>query len=369
MRRYNILVLGDSISWGQGLGVDERWRALLACQLETTLKRPVHVYAPFIHSGARIGIGDRDEIGYKGMYVPDPALPEEVSYVEGDYGDFGGEIPSGTPTILRQLDRFRDSDFKDPATIVDLVVVSAGINDVSIMRYINPWMNQDVIHHLIEAHCHYHLAALLDRLRTLVIARNDKCRVIALSYFPMLSAQTTSFPPLLALIGALATTPHDVRESHDLKNLERKADAQDKSSARPPLVDDLIAAVTRFYTASERAVQSAVNDANRDLGDGRSFTQHFFHVKPAIDGSHALYTGDPWLWEVALPAPGSVVTSDDARPDRLIACGKIAPPPSALNLNLCHIAAFGHPNVAGASEGYFKAIWETVKTFANDAAP
>jgi lysophospholipase L1-like esterase len=383
VRSYNLLVLGDSIAWGQGLSDDQRWRCLLRQRLEDTLKRPVVLYAPYIHSGARIGIGDRDEIGFKGMYQPDLQLPEERSFVDGDIGAFGGEIPSGTPTVLRQLDLFRTREFKDPTKIVDLVVVSAGINDVSIMRYINPWMDETVVAQLIEAHLHHHLAALLDRLRTSFIERNDKCRVIVLSYFPMLSSETKSFPDLRRLISAFFTAPHDVRTRHDEQNLERQAAAQekvtqqiraaapDRSAPRAPLVNDLIAAVKRFYDASEAAVESAVKDANRRLDDPtqpEGFTQHFFHVTPSIDVSHSLYSGSSWLWEVALDND-TAVTTDSVRSDRIKACAKIVPPQSTLDRNLCLNAAFGHPDDKGASLGYFKAIWEQVQKFASDAAP
>ncbi len=107
-RPFNLLVLGDSISWGQGLLPEHRWRTLLRKQLEQTLERLVKAIATDIHSGATIGVGDHNQIDDVNLYQPDGVTPEP-SFLASKYTAYGGEIPSSTPTILRQFDSFYPS--------------------------------------------------------------------------------------------------------------------------------------------------------------------------------------------------------------------------------------------------------------------
>ena len=369
-RPFNMLVLGDSISWGQGLEHTSKWRYLLQKAIEAKLNRPVQPYAPRIHSGAIIGIGDRNEIGQPGLYQPGE---REESFVDPPFPDpafpeRGGEIPSSTPTILAQLDTMDQPPQKD--VVFDLVVVSAGINDVDITRFISPFQESKYIDWLIKQHCHFHLAALLDRIRARCIESNPSCRVVVLSYFPIISEESVNFPNIRDFVSALMRTPprptpkerRDTSRAEnsasrtDQANATRGIDLQNKSlSEQPGIVKDMMKAAKTFYDTSQTAIDEAVNDANRVA------PHSFMHVTPSIGPSEALFvpaTNASRLWPVTFAANEDAQPHDQVYPDRIPLCTKIyAGKNKNMAENTCRIASIGHPNIAGAEFGYFAAIW------------
>src|SRR5256714_9248851 len=94
MATYRIVVLGDSVPWGQGLEPAEKFYSLVQAAIpgaESTL---------IAHSGATIGVG----------------VPPTEAQVDG-------EGPTAYPTIMQQVDAFNDA----PET-VDLVLVNGGVH-------------------------------------------------------------------------------------------------------------------------------------------------------------------------------------------------------------------------------------------------
>jgi lysophospholipase L1-like esterase len=365
VRPFNIVILGDSIAWGQGLLPGHRWRELLVARLRSTLKRPVNEIRTQIHSGAIIGIGDRNEIGVKGLYQPGAGTPGEGEATLLDSDPYSGELPSATPTILAQLDAL---DALDPGDPIDLVVVSAGINDVRLARFLNPWANPKFVLDLIDLHCRRHLTALLDRIRVRCVDPNPACKVIVLSYFQMVSDQSTGFPSVYDFVSALFTAPpRSAAERHNqhviagVAKAEQFAERQAKPGARvsgalPDLVERIALAAKRFYDVSESAIDLAVVDANRLP------PQAFAHVTPRLGPADALYVVPPdtsELWEVKIVPHEGPVPLDEVEALRHGLClkhyGSKGPA-----LNECDIAALGHPNVAGASDGYFEAMWAKI---------
>ena len=367
-RPFNILVLGDSISWGQGLNPDGKWRYLLHQKIQAKLgTRPVRSYAPKIHSGAVIGIGDRNEIGQPGLYQP--GVDEKPSsFVDPPYGDLGGEIPSPTPTILAQLDALDQPP--QQGVLFDLVVVSAGINDADITRFINPFQNKPYVESIIRLHCKEHLAALLDRIRTRCIEPNPSCRVVVLSYFRMISDQSVDFPTVSQLVSSLMHTQPGTKkmDSHTVNRAEKKAGQTDRADAahgfdptnkpvseQPAIVKEMIANAKRFFDISQKAIDEAVIFANRVE------PQSFIRVTPSIGPDEALFVHDASkarLWRVTFPSDQPIQPTDQVFMGRIPLCTSIyADKKNDSGLITCRIASIGHPNAAGAEFGYFAAIW------------
>jgi lysophospholipase L1-like esterase len=98
MDSFRMVVLGDSVPWGQGLLPAHKYHAVLE-----TLSTTYAVSTDFMaHSGATIGGG-----ATVGASAPD------------------GEVPDAYPTILQQC----AADTQAPDT-VDLILLNGGINDV-----------------------------------------------------------------------------------------------------------------------------------------------------------------------------------------------------------------------------------------------
>jgi lysophospholipase L1-like esterase len=394
---FGVLVLGDSIAWGQGLRPDHRWRALLERRVALALGRLVFEVPSDVHSGATIGIGDRGQIEERPrdhvareIYTPlyaDPGTATasgdrtanfEQSFLgataSGASANYDGEIPSSTPTVLRQLDEFDAGP--NSATPIDLVLVSAGINDVGVTRLLDPLANRRYVAEAVDAHCHHHLVALLDRIRVRFLEPNPRCVVVVLSYYPMIGAGSVWLPPPRVLLSALLTSPTATRKEVRARSVERGAvslagdinasgDAATQTVAAAtapakPVPEErapprsLVAAASRFFELSERAIDLAVREANR-----APFSAGFIHVTPDIDPNHAVFSSDPELWSLR---PRSNAAEDEVARERAEICRTLGDelhdiPPSSTQE--CTVASLGHPNVAGA-ERYADAIWSAL---------
>jgi lysophospholipase L1-like esterase len=366
-RPFNVLILGDSIAWGQGLLPQHRWRDLLVDRLRTSLRREVKEVAPQIHSGAVIGMGDRDEIDLTGLYSPDVYPPGEEKPSLLGHGEYSGELPSTTPTVLAQLDTL---EALDPALPIDLVVVSAGINDVRIARFLDPFASSRFIEDLIDLHCHRHLTALLDRIRVRCVDGNPTCKVVVLSYFQMISDDSVDVPSVYDFVSAIFTAPpRTASERRGRRVLAGVAEAEEVISqppaatgpppprTLPKLIRDIVTAAARFYHASETAIDRAVDDANR-----APFSSAFVHVTPRIGPTQALYvipSSASALWKAVIGEHKPPVPTDEVAKYREPLCLDLYGPKGP-SLNECDIASIGHPDVSGASDGYFEAIWAAI---------
>ncbi|HEY5027640.1 MAG TPA: hypothetical protein VIK39_04475, partial [Candidatus Angelobacter sp.] len=102
-----LLIMGDSVVWGQGLAYEHKTASILARHLGAEINM-------MAHSGAKIGIRDSYTV----------TMPS-------------GEVPCFFPTILQQLQGFNG----DPAS-VKWVLMNGGINDVEVQRVFNPMIPQ-----------------------------------------------------------------------------------------------------------------------------------------------------------------------------------------------------------------------------------
>src|SRR5262249_22159955 len=114
LRAFNMVVLGDSIMWGQGLPQDQKFSTLVQNWLaKWVAPRPVQRFV-FAHSGARIAPTGNDT-------GPD---------LSNGPAAFVGEVPDPSPSILSQielaLNRLPQLGVAQPSD-VDLVLVDGGI--------------------------------------------------------------------------------------------------------------------------------------------------------------------------------------------------------------------------------------------------
>ena len=112
-KQFNLLVLGDSIAWGQGLREEHKAWYLVKTWLEDSGGRQVRERVE-AHSGAVIGsVGDSSG----------NPLPAQ-----------NGEVNRGLPSVNDQIDNALRS-YPDPAK-VDLVLVDGCINDLDARRFV-----------------------------------------------------------------------------------------------------------------------------------------------------------------------------------------------------------------------------------------
>src|SRR5436309_2735126 len=150
-----IAVLGDSVHWGQGLLYEHKFAFLIAHAMGTP-KGDLFLKA---HSGAVVSTRSA---GHQPCVDP--------------------KIPFDTPTIGKQIDEIPN------ASNVDLVLLTGGINDVSIWRILNPTTRKEDLHKLTYDACYTQMTKLLSRVVSVFSKRS--CRYVVSGYYPILSSRS-----------------------------------------------------------------------------------------------------------------------------------------------------------------------------------
>lgn len=236
-----LLVIGDSVVWGQGLADEHKSAAILARHLGAER-------IMLAHAGAKIGIRDSYSV----------TMPS-------------AEVPCFFPTILQQLKGFSG----DPAE-VKWVLMNGGVNDVEIQRVFNPMTPQFELDLHTRNYCGRDLLTLLKR----VTGKFPNALVLVLGYYPGLSHQSRAEG-----IECLFSLVHGVRFEPLF----------DPAVFRNEIVEHCL----RFWKLSTGLMRAAVEQVNRAAGRTR-----VVFVESGMDESNAAYAPQSLLWELDLNDPG-----------------------------------------------------------------
>ena len=161
-RELNLLVLGDSVLWGQGLKEENKAWYLVKRWLEETDGVQVNSKVE-AHAGAVIGIAGTSPPRTLTLY---------------------GEISSAWPTLHDQIDDALKA-FPDPS-LVDLVLVNGCINDVNARRFLNAANTPEGIQALAQEKCNAPVEGLLTRIASAF----PNSHIIVSGYYPVVSEKT-----------------------------------------------------------------------------------------------------------------------------------------------------------------------------------
>src|SRR5437588_4302899 len=159
-RPLNMLVLGDSILWGQGLKAEHKSWYQVKLWLEQHTGRTVMEKIE-AHSGAVV----------------------ERSSLTDNLTARNPEVNVGLPTVNDEIDDALR--FYSDGSRVDLVLLSGCGNDVGAQNLLNASGSEE-IHRLTEAKC----AAPMERLLRKVTKSFPAAEVIVTGYYPFFSEQT-----------------------------------------------------------------------------------------------------------------------------------------------------------------------------------
>jgi lysophospholipase L1-like esterase len=290
-----MVVLGDSVVWGQGLLLAEKFSSQIYAGLGGQAQDD-HNFAVLAHSGATIG-----------------------ARAQGTGPSLDGEVPDSYPTIFQQCASFDD----DPDT-VDVVIVNGGINDVGAFNIVNPLTDSSDLQEKTDQYCYRDMLALLQA----VLAKfpNPATRIAVPSYYPILSDESdrVKLPHFLGV--------HGVELSRLLTDLGEV------------VFRKIFAQCSLFADRSSTNLRQAVADANTQLGGGRV---RFAQV-PFTPSNSAL-AGNAWLWGIELGADDLELSPEDPMSQaRHLACDHDETDP--LRLPTCYLASAGHPNIIGAQQ-------------------
>jgi len=146
-----LVVVGDSVHWGQGLCSEHKLVTSVAAQLGAAFDLPAH-------SGAIIGAGSTISL---------PAVDSEV--------------PFAYPTIIQQCDTFANA----PGD-VDLVILNGGVNDINVRTLVDPLTDPKLLSALITTYCGTDMRRLIEHAGR----KFTRAQFLVTSYFPILSHES-----------------------------------------------------------------------------------------------------------------------------------------------------------------------------------
>jgi lysophospholipase L1-like esterase len=328
---FHMLVLGDSILWGQGLKIEHKTWYHVKLWLEKNTGRRV-VERIEAHSGAVI----------------------ERSSLTNNLTSSNREVNVGLPTINDELDeavRF----YSNPSQ-VDLVLVSGCGNDVGVQNLLNA-SNTGEVDDMTDAKCGTPVANLLRRIATSFPA----ARIVVTGYYLFFSTETRNDFVVKALARRFFKT---------------QADGASRMSSKE-VFERLKVNSSQWYQASNIKLAEVVRRVNAEIGHDR-----VMFVKVAFPVAYSFAAPQTHLWgfnrsplrmTLLFLSFGKILlpSNDEVRKQRTLSCNELyRDQPSgtaeenkerkALRL-FCRYAALGHPNKKGALL-YANAITDALKS-------
>lgn len=333
---FNMLVLGDSILWGQGLKEQNKSWYLVKSWLQTnghTVRERIEA-----HAGAMIG-------------TPGAEMPKTLAV--------HGEIASAYPTLHDQID-IAVRSYVDPSH-VDLVLVDGCINDVNARRFLNAGNTPEAIQALAQEKC----GTPVEELLTRIASTFPNAHIIISGYYPVFSDKT----PRDFFMRALAKRFYAALVHNGPKISSREM------LSRLTIISEV------WYAASNSTLSEAVARTNARLV-ARGTRQRVLFAKVLLEPEHAFSARKSQLWGfdasflrklliVLTLGKVDLRTNDEVSSLRSAACrdfykGVTGESETEKRLRkdhlmVCRLAAIAHPNTKGAVL-YAEAIKEQLQT-------
>jgi lysophospholipase L1-like esterase len=325
----NMLVLGDSILWGQGLLPQQKSWYRVKCWLQNTTGRIVDVEMK-AHSGA---------------------LVERSPGQTQDYSSPNAEVNLPLPAVSEQVDdaiRF----YGDPSR-VDLILVDGCINDVDVRNLLNASVTPNLIRERAAESC----GAAMTRLLRKVTGAFPNAHVIVPGYYRIISSETEDNAFIRLLVKKLAGQAGGQK----MTDKERR--------------EHLIVNSEEFYSVSNVSLSNAIKQVNGEL-EARGSKQKILFADIQFWPEHAFSAKDTLLWTFVFASTNlsgfrkllviltfgtsAYKPNDLVRKQRTESCKLTYQKPKALKETkeqkqnrenrylACRYASLGHPNQNGA---------------------
>jgi lysophospholipase L1-like esterase len=306
---FQMLVMGDSIMWSEGLQEPDKIHSL------------VEAYERTLHPGMSV---------YKSNKAHTGAVLSWNNPISGTAHD--GDIPQDYPSIQQQADEFASSP---NAATVDLILVSACANDVGFKNFLHPLATQTSIAALVSQYCFGDMTAFLQKTATQFPA----AKIIVAGVYQGLSMDTDPgyYVNLAGVFYGLSSN----------QGLGPSALA---AAVGITPVTRLTVTSNAGYFAAQVNIQlaNAVNAANSGVSQPR-----IFFADPQFGPTNAANASNAWVFGLSggLPNPTDSLASLNRR------IGHCASVYNNLSVDyqFCKLASTGHPNETGATK-YFDAI-------------
>ena len=322
-----MLVLGDSIMWGQGLKDEEKFSSRVKCWLQEQTNREVKVHVE-AHSGAVIS----------GSALAQP------SFTTSD-----GEVNLTSPTISEQLDHAVQFYKQNQAT-PSLILLNGCINDIGVKNLLAASTPLEDLRAQVKQNCGEKMQLLLQRVRNSF----PQSQVVVTGYYPIVSLQTADNAFLRLLVKKLNNQRTEARSMTDKEMRQR-----------------LIMISDEWYKTSSASLAEAVMKTN-----GReSPSPKVAFAEIQFGPEHLFAAPETLLWTflfastkasgfakvVVLLSFGTAAykANDHVRESRIKSCEQTFKKPNGKEdkkqkedredlFLICRYASLGHPNNTGA---------------------
>lgn len=330
---FDMLVVGDSLVWGQGLEEKDKFYTLTKKWLETEVfagNRPVNLKVK-ANSGATIYLHEFEAGALK--------MAEET-----EVKDYHPEVNIGLPTMTKQAELALEEYEKEGKTPgeVDLVMLTGGITDITVAEVLSSDKSDEQLKEDIVKYCNEAMYVFLENS-----ARTFPNALFAvIGYYPLLSDQASTkkvmntFLELYKFPRAFKFLINNIIGKQFFKG------ARDKAIRR-----------SRIWTEnSGRELRKAVERVNARFGRRRAV-----FIESPITEENSFATKEPLVWNM-----GKNGRSEDPFYDvRHRECKEeIRELEESTDIKypirFCELAGLGHPNPQGA-KAYAEAIEAALK--------
>jgi hypothetical protein len=347
----NMLVMGDSILWGQGLKEENKISFRVQKWLCEQSHRPVKVWRE-AHSGAIIGDPPKEAISYANNVTINQTSLDVISKHHPSPGatppdvELGGEVNVDNPTLWAQLRHAVHSFEGKP---VDFVLMDGCINDFAVVEHLlDQTMTTDEVRDRSKAMCYDRMRPFLQK----ALANFPQARFIVTGYYPVMTKKSSRNVLLRYLIGRF---------------LARENQPWFSPNARERMFQNLTRISREFGEFTNNYLRQSIDEAN--AGGARITFVPVYEPPDSPFGKDRSGFAAPrdssLLWTTRFNSTGlgglnkflyvlfklnlrALDPNDQVHDDRKRQC-KEANFDRKGRLK-CGVAAFGHPNMKGVEE-------------------
>ena len=332
-REFELLVVGDSLIFGQGLLENDKIFTHVAEWLKSSAAvspRAVNVKVK-AHSGSTLKFHPDEAEAYR------KAGRDETFY-------YKPEVNVSFPSTWKQLEVAANEYRAEGKSGADLILLTGCITDISVAKVLDPKGDDELLRQQVKKYCHDDMLELLAHAARL----HPSASIAVIGYFPMISPRSNGKRLFNGWL-----------EARDTNRIV-------KWIMNNPITRKLIfqkignRAIERsriWFEESSKQLQAAVDDFNR-----------------LSDRKRAIFVRSPLTEENSVEAPNTLlfrmgrhgISEDPMFAERKTDCDQALPELKRSTgleypVRFCEVAGVGHPNPAGARK-YAEAIIEMLPT-------
>jgi hypothetical protein len=326
---FEMLVLGDSLIWGQGLKEEDKFYWLTKQWLQKEVfaqNRQVNLKLK-AHSGSTLTLHEEEAEGFKKA-----GWQEETKF-------YHPEVNVSFPSIKTQIDlASREYQAEEKrAESVNLIMLSGGITDITVAALLNPFGNNKKLKNDIAKYCYDKMLEVLQHAASVF----PNALIAVVGYYPIISPKTSSGKLYNALLEAyefprpLKPVANNIFTEQFFKIIHARGTRRSRIWAEH----------------SDIKLQEAVKSLNAQFNQRRAI-----FIKTPITEETCLETKNTLLFKM-----GKKGKTEDAHfEERNMECNKSLKELKKdagikYSTRFCEISPVGHPNVEG-SRAYAEAV-------------